>query len=447
VTGWSIVVFSFLHTFAHWNNFARLARANNLGFVGWLQANFVSGPGWTGYIMLISLCAMAITAVEGPRRANFERFWYTHHLFMVFFFFWSFHGAFCMIKPDRPPFCAGIGVFWKFWMVGGLLYLGERTWREVRGKHKTYISKVIEHPSNVVEIQIKKERTMARAGQYIFLCCPEVSIWQYHPFTLTSAPEEDYISVHIRMVGDFTKALGKTLGCTIDKKDEGGRDAKRARRESRIIGVGMGATGDDVDPAIRRVLPRVYIDGPFGSASEDVFKYEVAVLVGAGIGVTPFASILKSIWYRANYPQQKTRLHKVYFFWICRDFGSFEWFRSLLLAIEAQDIGHLIEIHTYLTAKIKPDDATNIMINDANAEKDAITGLRAPTNFGRPNWDTIFKSIRSIHAPAECGVFFCGPKVLGSTLHIKCNQYSEPGFSFVWYVYILPTNTPSLTVF
>jgi len=85
-----------------------------------------------------------------------------------------------------------------------------------------------------------------------------------------------------------------------------------------------------------------------------------------------------------------------------------------------------------LTAKIKPDDATNIMINDANAEKDAITGLRAPTNFGRPNWDQIFKGIKSVHKPTEAGVFFCGPKVLGSQLHIKCNQYSEPGMSFVW---------------
>jgi len=81
---------------------------------------------------------------------------------------------------------------------------------------------------------------------------------------------------------------------------------------------------------------------------------------------------------------------------------------------------------------IKADDATNIMINDANAEQDAITGLRAPTNFGRPNWDMIFKCIRKIHAPAEAGVFFCGPKPLGGTLHIKCNMYSEPDFSFVW---------------
>jgi len=163
-----------------------------------------------------------------------------------------------MIKPDRPPFCDGIGVFWKFWMLGGLLYLGERIMREIRGKHKTYISKVIEHPSNVVEIQIKKEHTKANAGQYIFLCCPEVSIWQYHPFTLTSAPEEDYISVHVRMVGNFTKALGKTLGCDIDKK--GGSAERSKRRESRVIGVDKN-TKEDVDPAIRRVLPRGTILG------------------------------------------------------------------------------------------------------------------------------------------------------------------------------------------
>lgn len=128
--------------------------------------------------------------------------------------------------------------------------------------------------------------------------------------------------------------MAKALGCDFDRKAEKGGAVVQAVDEQ------------GVDPSLRRVLPRVYVDGPFGSASEDVFKFEVAVLVGAGIGVTPFASILKSIWYRMNYPQGKTRLRKVYFFWICRDFGSFEWFRSLLLAIEAQDLDDHIEIHT-----------------------------------------------------------------------------------------------------
>ena len=147
--------------------------------------------------------------------------------------------------------------------------------------------------------------------------------------------------MHVRCVGNFTKALGKALGCQFERGGE-----KKGPEGSAVVGVDERAASSGVDPAIRKILPRVYVDGPFGSASEDVFKYEVAVLVGAGIGVTPFASILKSIWYRMNYPQQKTRLRKVYFFWVCRDFGSFEWFRSLLMAIEAQDMDSHIEIHT-----------------------------------------------------------------------------------------------------
>ena len=72
------------------------------------------------------------------------------------------------------------------------------------------------------------------------------------------------------------------------------------------------------------------------------------------------------------------------------------------------------------------------MINDAQADVDAISGLRAPTSFGRPNWDAIFKGIRKIHAPAEAGVFFCGPPALSSALHIKCNMYTDQTFKFVW---------------
>jgi len=89
----------------------------------------------------------------------------------------------------------------------------------------------------------------------------------------------------------------------------------------------------------------------------------------------------------------------------------------------------------HLTAKISPSDASNIMLNDSSSTGgDAITGLRAPTNFGRPNWDAIFRGVKKIHSPGEAGVFFCGPKPLGSQLHQCCNAHSDPGrgFRFVW---------------
>ena len=132
-----------------------------------------------------------------------------------------------------------------------------------------------------MELQIKKEKITTRAGQYVFLSCPEVSYFQWHPFTLTSAPEEDYLSVHIRVVGDFTTALAKALGCDFpDKMDNGKIDAL----------AGGKIVGTNVNPPLSRTLPRVMIDGPYGSASEDFLNFETVLLVGAGIGVTPFAS-------------------------------------------------------------------------------------------------------------------------------------------------------------
>jgi NADPH oxidase 1 len=84
-------------------------------------------------------------------------------------------------------------------------------------------------------------------------------------------------------------------------------------------------------------LPVVRIDGPYGAPAEGFSSAEVAVLIGAGIGVTPFASILKHIWYI----QKKGKmgfLRRVEFFWICRDTPSFGWFQSLLQDVEAAQV-------------------------------------------------------------------------------------------------------------
>jgi len=85
--------------------------------------------------------------------------------------------------------------------------------------------------------------------------------------------------------------------------------------------------------ALGRSLPALRIDGPFGAPAQDVLSNEVAVLVGAGIGVTPFASILKDIWYK----QQKNQLgalRRVLFVWINREAENFEWFNTLLRNLE-----------------------------------------------------------------------------------------------------------------
>ena len=91
---------------------------------------------------------------------------------------------------------------------------------------------------------------------------------------------------------------------------------------------------------------------------------QVFVLRGYGPLTTWVCRILKSIWYRMNNfnDSKPTRLSKVYFTWVIRDFGSAEWFHSLLHAIEEQDTQNRIEINIYLTAKLKDDDMNNIIV-------------------------------------------------------------------------------------
>lgn len=73
----------------------------------------------------------------------------------------------------------------------------------------------------------------------------------------------------------------------------------------------VGGGGETSFPYCLLPLARIEVDGPFGTVSEDVFQYEVAMLVGAGIGVTPFASILKSIWYKFRNADHSLKTQKV----------------------------------------------------------------------------------------------------------------------------------------
>ncbi|PWA00850.1 hypothetical protein BB558_003074 [Smittium angustum] len=466
--GWSIVFFSLIHTAGHYRNYYILAKTaaatqTDMSVTRlFFKLLVTSGPSWTGHIMLLCLLFIAIPATERFKRKNFNRFYYLHHLFFVFFLFFSIHGAFCLLKPSKPPFCRRGAVFWKYYLASGLIYLLERILRELRGTKLEKkisgsmesfvgkITKVILHPSSVIEIQMQKDLSVElKAGQYIFLNCPAISINEWHPFTLTSAPEEDFYSVHLRVSGDWTSKLAYSLGIDELSTEFEKNDQPVLRQSIKHMSYSSHhlVSGKNNKPHSNRkslmlklknyTLPRLLVDGPFGCASEEVFCHEVAILFGAGIGVTPFASVLKSIWYRHNSPGHISSLQKVYFIWTQRETESFEWFQDLLLAIEEEEIlefsssnaqptsvspyasANLIEFQIYLTKKFTSNQVGNVMINDSEGFQDVITNLKSPTYYGRPNLPSIFGSVAERHPGSDVGVFFCGPNNMGVEIE-KC---------------------------
>jgi respiratory burst oxidase len=44
-------------------------------------------------------------------------------------------------------------------------------------------------------------------------------------------------------------------------------------------------------------MPRILLDGPYGAPAQDYKSYDVLLLVGLGIGATPFISVLKDMLY------------------------------------------------------------------------------------------------------------------------------------------------------
>jgi len=215
-------------------------------------------------------------------------------------------------------------------------------------------------------------------------------------------------------------------------------------------------TGNENDIDIRQVNKplHVFIDGPFGAPTSQIFHAQHAVLIGTGIGVTPFASILQSImhryWAARNTCPKCTyrwtndlrssvmNLRKVDFFWINREQRSFEWFVSLLsqLEIEQAEQGgameRFLDMHMYITSALQKTDMKAVGLQLAlellheKSKRDLITGLKTRTIAGRPNWDKVFKKV-SENKKGRVTVFFCGPPQLGKLLKLKCDEF---GFDY-----------------
>ncbi|EDR15563.1 NADPH oxidase A [Laccaria bicolor S238N-H82] len=443
---YSLAFWAMVHTTAHYVNFINVERTQIRKQTA-LQIHYTQPGGITGHFMLLIMVLMYSTAHQKIRQQCFEAFWYTHHLAFFFMLGLYTHATGCFVRdtvdPDYIPtfpfysteHCLGY-LSWRFIIWPGIIYFGERVWREIRARRATRLSKVLVHPSGAMELRIIKPSFKYTAGQWLFIQIPELSRFQWHPFTITSAPEDPYVSIHIRQVGDFTRGLGDRLGVGPSDKMSGM------------------SRGDyvELDPAGSSIaLPSVRIDGPYGAPAEDVFGAEVAILIGAGIGVTPFASILKHIWYR----QKKGKLgslRRVEFFWVCRDAPSFGWFQSLLQEVEAAQAdrelhvlaANFLRINVYLTQKISEDMLWNIAVNDAGAEYDPLTLLRSRTMFGRPDWMTIFGQMKQAieggqylpgstsQLKTKVATYFCGPGALAKAIKDATVSHTNSNVEFTF---------------
>ena len=367
------------------------------------------------------------------------------------------------------------------------MVLGSWMLRSWRGSFHVDVLEVRHFDGDVMLLRMKlpRRKFMFRPGQYLFINVPALSPTEWHPFTISSAPEESTFTCHIRCRKGmdwthgllmllnpekkprltFQSALDASAGAAAAQqplvvKDNPlgrhnssadvreGRDsqagtwAQRQRAQQQNVGAAaadMAASADggkkrrlsmeiEAEKAARKaaVAPVVRVDGPFGSPSEEVFGFSTIVLVGAGIGVTPFCSIMRAVQLQHRM-RSKTATDggadispppRVYFYWVCRSLEEFESFKGMLMDIVQQpDLKAWFTFNTFATGQIDLSKAQSHVVYGGYENYKQYTG--------RPNWDRELKSIASDHVGEHIGVFMCGPAPIAVQLRAACTRNSR----------------------
>jgi predicted ferric reductase len=338
---------------------------------------FASSHGATGAALLAVFGVMWIFSLAFIRRSSrFELFYFTHLLYVAWFALAIVHAA-------------------RFGLIAGAAALAFVVEQILRLRRRAVAAKIVgAEPlrSGVTRLELARPAGFSfGAGDYVFLRIPGIAKHEWHPFTISSAPEQPNLTFHVRSLGNWSSALRKHVESGILPKD-------------------------------------AFVDGPYGSPTQHIFASKNAVLIGGGIGVTPFASVLESVVLRDAVPasERTSKLEWVHFFWLNKDQYSFEWFRALLAKLEEKDKRGVLNVHLCMTGARTGVTAFGLElareIMHASGRSDIITGLRTKTHMGAPDWETMLGEIRRMHEGDRVDVFFCGPPGLGNKLRPICER-------------------------
>lgn len=106
---------------------------------------------------------------------------------------------------------------------------------------------------------------------------PGCPLLNWHPCSITLALGNEYLSIHIRQLGDLTQKLERVFSEVCEHPVAGKSGLLRA------------------DESTKKSLPKLLIDGPYGSLAQDYRKYDVLRLIGLGIGASSLEDLLNNI--------------------------------------------------------------------------------------------------------------------------------------------------------
>jgi len=249
------------------------------------------GDNWTiplvtFFMIFLGFPTFGVLTLNAVRRANFELFYYSHHLFLVLFAVVLWHAS----------------SSWYFVALGITLWVADRLLRFASGLENVHVETIDTNLDAQVTTISFRHTSLYQAGQFVMLNVPEISLLQWHPFSIagiSSETDQDIATLQIKACGDFSRQVFNLAHLSPNFK--------------------------------------IRVDGPYG-APFDYGASKNIILVAGGIGCTPFFALLDQLGQLGLFETKR-----VLFIWSIPSPDMLDVFQSQLLQINHPNI--TVKIH------------------------------------------------------------------------------------------------------
>lgn len=417
----------------------------------YIQLATTTIPGVTGVILELTIIAMYVTSLECVKRRSFQCFSYTHMaLFPVFMFGMIAHGGARWINWNFPTAIVPLAIpltIYFFMIFRRLIMMCRKPF---------YVADIsVVSTKNFIHLSLVVPTGYTwKSGQYAFLNIPQIAPIEWHPFSIASSPNGNYLSFLIKRAGDWS---GRLIDMFYDIKMESFKETVETLVDSKFDKEFreylMQMQCEVTDDIIRRnkvLFPKVYVSRSISAPAEMAARRRRVILIGAGSGIAPFLALLddqqvaaeggrtKNGVLAASYKEEYKDTEKAHLILTSRDADQFAWLSPYVDRIMGADgLSDKVELHLYLTSTkcntlpsflfwrsflLREQKKKQGLLHSANP----IIGSKTHLNVGRPNFEKIIEDIHR-REPGDFFCYACAPTIIVNQAMAACNKISEEG--------------------
>jgi NAD(P)H-flavin reductase len=320
------------------------------------------------------LLVLFLTSIGWIRRHHFNFFFNSHFIFIAYYVIGALH------SPKSFVYMA---------YASATVYGFDRLVRFFWGMFPSQTIRM-EVIGGAVRVIFKKHfAAKYSVGEYVFINFPQLSLLEWHPYTLASGPDERYCEVMIKGLGDHTKAL-----------------LSAAESNQRLW---------------------IRVDGPYGKWPYNFSRFRSILLVAGGVGVTPSMALIRHVYHiNRDSNEVDPYLQDVFFVWSCKNEKEFGWYRDILeeaMARSAVENSRFPKLHAYVHIT-RPE-------SDASSLKDLPSYIKS----GRPDLHQVFDRIVEVgvqrkYASLRTAVVACGPEAMVTESWDQASQRTKGNTRF-----------------